>query len=145
MSETLSISMRTLGRRGRLLDDWSVPLPPEPGDAGEPLTLRQLITRVVLETVEAFRKRQADQRFVRALTERQIAAQAQRGKIDAGGRDLDQSVTDEAAVGAALQAFEDGLYLVLIDGVEHRDLDAEVHVKPDSQVTFLRLVMLAGG
>ncbi|HSL34673.1 MAG TPA: hypothetical protein VK871_13540 [Candidatus Limnocylindrales bacterium] len=48
------------------------------------------------------------------------------------------------AIGTALQAFEDGLYLVILDGREQRDLDEQVFPKPDSHLTFLRLVMLSG-
>lgn len=62
-----------------------------------------------------------------------------------GGRDLEQNVDVEEAIGVALQAFEDGLYLVIVDGEEKRSLDAQVFVKEDSSVAFVRLVMLAGG
>ena len=62
-----------------------------------------------------------------------------------GGRNLKQKVDEEDAVGAALQAFEDGLYLVVLDGEEQRELDREVYLQPDSRVTFVRLAMLAGG
>ncbi|MBN1342094.1 MAG: hypothetical protein JXQ73_05410 [Phycisphaerae bacterium] len=145
MSRGLIISTRALGRRRPLLDDWSTSLPPEVGDGGTPLTLRALISRIVLDEVASFRGRQKARRFVHVLTARQIEQGAQRGKIDMGGRDLDQTVDDEEAVGAALQAFEDGLYLVIIDEEEHRDLDRQVFLKADSRITFLRLVMLAGG
>lgn len=144
MIGTLTVSTRALGRRKRLLDDWSIPTPP-PRVRGEPFTLRDLITQIVVQTVESFSQRQEENRFVRVLTERDIQTQAERGKIDSGGRDYDQDVDIEEAVANALVSFEDGLYLVIIDDVEHRDLDAEVHLKPDSRVTFLRLVMLAGG
>jgi hypothetical protein len=50
----------------------------------------------------------------------------------------------ESAVATALEAFVDGLYLVILDDVEYRDLDAIVHVEPDSRITFLRLAFLAG-
>ena len=62
------------------------------------------------------RQRQDAQRFVRLLSEREIQAGAERGKVDSGGRDLGQAVDLEQATGAALQAFEDGLYLVILDG-----------------------------
>ena len=42
-------------------------------------------------------------------------------------------------------SFEDGLFLVIVDGQEQRSLDAQVYVQPDSRVAFVRLVMLAGG
>ena len=45
---------------------------------------------------------------------------------------------------AVLTAFEDGLYLVLLDDKEQRNLDATVHLTDDSRVAFLRLTFLAG-
>ena len=62
-----------------------------------------------------------------------------------GGRNLDQEVDEEQAVAAALQAFEDGIYLVAVDGRELRDLDQAVYLTQDSRVTFIRLALLAGG
>jgi hypothetical protein len=44
----------------------------------------------------------------------------------------------------SFEAFTDGLYLVIIDEVEYRELDAIVRVEPDSRITFLRLTFLAG-
>jgi hypothetical protein len=49
------------------------------------------------------------------------------------------------AVGTAIEAFEDGLFLVLVDGRQQTDLDAQVFVAADSTVTFVRLVALSGG
>jgi hypothetical protein len=145
MSDSLTISTRALGRRKRLLDDWSIPFPPEFADGGEPLTLRHLITRIVCREVAEFKDRQEKRRMVEVLSARAIEEGAVRGKIDSGGRRLDQKVEEEEAVGVALQAFEDGLYLVLIDDREYRNLDAEVFVRPESRITFLKLIMLAGG
>lgn len=133
------------------MPDWSIPWPPDGTEGGagrgghEPLTLRDLITRIVLQEVEGFRKRQVERRLARVLTEQQLEQGLARGRVDAGGRDLMQAVDDDDAVGAALQAFEDGLYLVILDGEEQRDLDRQVYVRPDSHLVFVRLVMLAGG
>jgi hypothetical protein len=140
----LTLSARALGRRKPLVPDWQVPWPPEQDGGGEPLTLRELITKIVLEEVEAFQKRQEQRKLVRILTEREIEAGLEKGRVDSGGRDLHQKVDPEEAVATALQAFEDGIYLVVLDGEEQRDLDREVHVKPESQLVFVRLVMLAG-
>ncbi|MEM7624020.1 MAG: hypothetical protein AAF333_00175 [Planctomycetota bacterium] len=142
---TLLISTRTLGQRKRLLEDWSIDLPPANGDGSEGLTLRELITRIVTANVQNFRDRQERNRFCQVLTKRQIEAQAATGKINSGGSDLNQEVNVEAAVASALESFEDGVYLVILDDVEQRDLDAQVFIKPDSRLVFLRLVMLAGG
>ena len=140
----LTISGKALGQRKPLFADFSIPLPPDLGDGGA-VTLRDLIGRIVRAEVEAFRQRQEERRLLKALTAKQIAEGAQRGKIDSGGSDLDQQVDVEEAIGTALQAFEDGLYLVVIDEQEQRSLDAQVFLKPDSRITFLRLTLLAGG
>jgi hypothetical protein len=141
----LTISARALGKRKPLVPDRQVPWPPDEKEGGEALTLRQLITRVVLQEVEAFKKRQEDRQIVRILTESQIEKGLTKGRVDSGGRDLHQPVDPDGAVAMALQAFEDGLYLVILDGDEQRELDREIFLQPDSHLVFVRLVMLAGG
>ncbi|MHC4200868.1 MAG: hypothetical protein ACYSU0_12825 [Planctomycetota bacterium] len=144
MSATIIVSARTAGKKKPIFEDWSVPFPPDLRPDGDSLTLRTLITRIVQTEVEAFKKRQRKKRLLHALTAKEIVEGVAKGKVDMGGRDLDQEVDEEQAVGTALQAFEDGLYLVIVDGEEQRDLDRQVFLKPDSRVTFVRLVMLAG-
>jgi hypothetical protein len=141
----LTISARAWGKRKPLVPDWQVPFPPEEQGGGEPLTLRQLITRIVRREVDAFKQRQEDRQVVRILTERQIEEGLSKGKVDAGGRNLHQFVDPDEAVAVALQAFEDGLYLVILDGEECRELDREIFLHAESHLVFVRLVMLAGG
>ena len=147
MAGTMTVSGKALGRRKPLFEDFSVPLPPSgegPGGDGG-LTLRDLIARIVAHEVRAFHERRERQRFVRALSAREIDAGVERGKVDAGGRDEESPAVDpDEAVAVALRGFEDGLYLVVLDGDELRDLDAQVYPKPDSRITFVRLVLLAG-
>lgn len=141
----LLIETRVLGRKARPLDRWSVPLPPSHDEGGgDGLTLRELITRIVRAEVGAFRERQRAMRLVRVLSDVEIAAAAERGKVDSGGRPPAAPVDEEGAVATALQGFEDGLYLVVLDGVEQRDLDAQVYLSEDSHIVFLRLTFLAG-
>jgi hypothetical protein len=140
----LTISGKAMGRKKPLFADFSIPFPPDLGDGGS-TTLRDLIERVVRHEVAAFAQRQEERKVFRALTARQIEEGAARGKVEMGGRDLQQEVDPDNAVATALEAFEDGLYLVVVDGVEQRNLDSQVFVNPDSRVTFVRLVMLAGG
>jgi hypothetical protein len=141
----VTISGRTLGRKKALFADWSIPFPPDLDEGGDRLTLRDLIGRIVRAEVQAFRDRQEEGKLVRALTAIDIDKGVTRGKVAMGGRDLKQTVDEDNAVGTALQAFEDGLYLVILDGEEQRELDRQVHLQTDSRVTFVRLAMLAGG
>lgn len=138
----LTITARVLGRRKPLLDDFSVP-PPE-GAAGDDLRLRDVIEHVVRHEVRAFEQRQQTRRFDRVLSAADIAAGAERGRVDPAGHGRPAAVDLEQAIGAALQAFEDGLYLVIIDDVERRSLDEAVWLSPDSRLTFIRLTFLAG-
>lgn len=138
----LTISAKALGRKKPLFADWSVPLPEASKSAA---TLRDLIGHVVRAEVADFKERQAEKRLLKALTTKEMAEGLARGKIDAGGRDLDQVVDPDQAVAVALQAFADGLYLVVLDDRELRDLDDPVVLRPDSCVCFIRMAMLAGG
>lgn len=140
---TITISGKALGKKKPLFADWSIPFPPEWGD-GDHLTLRELITRIVIAEVTAFKERREERRLARVLSVAEIERGMEDGKVDSGGRELDQDVEEESAVAVALQAFEDGLYLVVIDGDEQRDLDAQIFLRPDSRVTFVRLIFLAG-
>lgn len=142
---TLTISGKVLGSRRPLFADYSIPLPPE-WSGGGGLSLRDLLDRVVRAEVQAFRQRQSDRQVFRTLTARQITAGAERGKIEMGGSVVPlQDVDEDQAVAVACQAFEDGIFLVVIDEQEQREIDREIHVKPDSRVTFIRLTLLAGG
>ena len=145
MPSTLLIEGRHFGRPRPLFPDWSLPVPPEWAAEGTSLTLRDLLTRIVREEVRAFRERRSERRFVHALTERQIAEAAARGKVEMGGREDEPDADPEQAVAAALLAFEDGLYYVFVDDEHKQSLDETVRLRAESRVTFLRLVALAGG
>jgi hypothetical protein len=142
---TLTIGGKTIGARRPLFADFSIPFPPEWGDSGR-LTLRDLIGRVVRAEVSAFRQRQEDRQVFRALTARQVEEGAEKGKIEMGGSEVPlQPVDEEDAVAIACQAFEDGLFLVVVDGEDCREIDQEVFVRANSRVTFVRMTLLAGG
>ncbi len=142
---SIIVATRTLGRRQPLLADFSVPPPVECGGGGE-TRLRDLIEHLVRSEVARFESRQAERRFDRVLTATQIEQSCAAGKIDpASHGELNGAVDADAAVAAALQAFEDGLYLVIIDEIEHRSLDARVHLSDSSRLTFIRMTFLAGG
>lgn len=114
-----------------------------PSRSGQ-LRLRDLIEGVVASEVQAFQERAEERAFLRVLSPSEINEGAARGKVDMGGREQNADVDLEEAKGVALQAFEDGLYLVLIDEAEVKELDAHIALGPDSKVVFLRLAFLAG-
>lgn len=141
------ISGKAIGRKKPLFADWSAPLPPDWDDNGDDKpTLRDVIERIVREEVRAFQQRQHDRQILRALTAREIEEAAEKGKVEMGGSEVGiQEVNEDQSVAAAWQAFEDGLYLVVIDDIEHKKLDEPVWLQPDSRITFVRLTLLTGG
>jgi hypothetical protein len=145
MTTTIVVEAKVLGQKRPVFTDWRINLPPLWERSGDHLKLRDLLTRVVLEEVDAFQKRQEERRLARILSRAEIEHGAAQGRVDPGQRDLKQEVSPEAAVGTALQAFEDGLYFVFIDGVQQTGLDSEVYLQKESKVSFIRLVALAGG
>lgn len=140
------ITGKSIGRKKPLFDDWSIP-PPQGWDGGDGggNSLADLIEHIVRQEVQAFRQRQYDRQFLRALTAAEIDAAAERGKIEMGGSEVPlQTINDDDAVATALQAFEDGMYLVVIDEVEYRDLQQPVYLSDDSRIVFIRLTFLTG-
>ncbi len=143
MPTTLAVELKLLGQRKTLLPEWSIPVDDDPDRA--PLRLRDLIARIVRQEVDAFQGRQQARRLLPVLTAAEIAQGQERGQILPGGREHPQTVDPDRAVETALLAFRDGLYLVFVDGAQQAELEAEVSLRADSRLTFLRLTPLAGG
>lgn len=141
----ITVETRVTGSRRAAVPGWQIPFPGDGFVRGSPLTLRDLIALIVRDEVAAFRERQIERRFLAVLTDRQIEDGAARGRIVPGGQELDQRVDLDEAVGAALQAFEDGIYYVFLDTQQRTQLDEQVELGEASTVMFLRLAPLAGG
>ena len=129
------------GSRSPLFDPF-VFEPDAPGDGNEPYRVRHLIAKLVRETVRDFNHRERD-RARMALTETRLAEAIERGRVGSA-REEAQRADAEIATGQALQAFEDGLYLLFVDDEEKRSLEEIVCLQPETRITVIRLVALAG-
>ncbi len=139
----VKVSTRCVGQRKPLLGDFDVTPPSDIHDDGD-MPLRHLIEHVVRQQVRAFNERQEGSRFDRVLSAASIHRGAAQGKVNPAGRPGRELADADEAVATALQAFEDGMYLVVIDEVERRGLDEPVYLSPNSRMVFLRLTFLAG-
>ncbi len=110
-----------------------------------PISLRTLITHLVRQEVATFEERQSANRFFRVLTAVQIETEKPTGRIDPAAKATKQSIDSDQAVRTALQAFEDGLFFVFVDGDQIEELDDPVTLAAESTLRFIRLVALAGG
>jgi hypothetical protein len=136
---TLTISGKVLGKSQNLFTSWQMSVPEQP------LTLAELLTQIVRSEVGAFRDRQTDRRSTKVLGILEIEAGVAAGKITSGGSDLEQAVDVDGAIDNALQAFEDGFYVVFINDEQQEDLTAVVNLQVNSELLFLRLTPLVGG
>ena len=135
----MRIEAKIAGQRRELFAPYELEWP-----HAKELTLRQLLGAVVREEVAAHRQRQRARQLDRVLTSAQIAVGAEAGKVDPAGRPNSAEVEEDAAVATAVEAFEDGLFFVFVDGRQVDGVDALVHVVPASSLLFVRLTPLAG-
>lgn len=134
---------KSLGQKRQLFADFSVPLPT--AQDGQ-TTVRELVAAIVRDQVRQFEDRQQQRQFLRVLTERDIAEGVEHGKIDSGRTDVPlQPVDLDAAIETALTAFQDGLYLIVIDEQQVQSLEERRAIQSTSHITFVRLTLLAGG
>ncbi|MGB7414619.1 MAG: hypothetical protein WA902_10460 [Thermosynechococcaceae cyanobacterium] len=145
MLSTIIVDGKVAGRRRPVFSDWSVPLPPVLEAQGASLTLRELIICVVQAEVKAFQGRQEEQRLQKILSKPEIEAGLLQGRVTLGDRNFNQVINLNDAIDTAIMGFIDGLYYVFLDDIQQEALDAAVHLRPDSRLTFLRLVALVGG
>jgi len=132
-----------MGKTQPLFANWELRLPEQVEHT--PLTLRALLTQIVLAEVAGFTDRQCQRRLLQVLSHTQISLGVEQGKVESGGSDLEQVVDLEQAVETALQAFIDGFYFVFVDEQQQEKLDEVVTLQPHSELLFLRLVPLVGG
>ncbi len=114
----ITVEARVVGRRKPLIAgrQVSLVLPPSDDGAGAELRLRDLLTLVVRQEVQAFAQRSEEQRLIRVLSPDQISEGVAKGKVSMGGVEpsADMVVSEETSVVVALQGFLDGLYFVFL-------------------------------
>lgn len=132
------INVKTPGKRQNVLEKVQYSLP----DGTK--TLRELLDAMTRSEVLAYQNRQADEGLLHVLTPDQIHGMAAEGRVSFGRVYSDRTPDADAAVRTAIQAFEDGLVRVLVNGKECAELDSDAGLCADAEITFLRLTFLAG-
>ena len=131
------IRVKAAGKRRDVLDKQPMTLPDNLG------TARELITHIVRENVRAYNERPVDAPLLSYLTQEEYETGEHLGKISFNDRKNERNQDLDKAVANALQCFEDGIYRLLINEAEVRDL-GEITLNNGDTLTFIRLVMLAG-
>ena len=108
-------------------------------------TLRALISALVAEELAGYAERQQQRSLLRVITPDDLARSADTGRYATGPRTPQPAPAHDVAVARAVEAFDDGLYYVVVDGAVVSELDAPLTLTADSRLRLVRLVALAGG
>lgn len=118
----------------------------------EQLTVRELISQAVEEQIRDLllqRKLDADEArdILRRqyLTDADVQAQSKAGAVKVPSDKSLRPIAIADEVEKALDAFERGVYMVVVDGHQTDTLDEVLTLTPTSKITFLRLTPLVGG
>ena len=112
--------------------------------ASEPETVEELIRGVVEVCVREYNSRLEASELIRVMTEEELDARAETGKIGFGVNYGERRAETEPAVKNALQSFEDGIYRIFLNDRPLERLDEPLHILEEDRLTFVRLTMLAG-
>lgn len=108
-----------------------------------PANVEELIEECVHTCVKEYRAR-AVGRTGQPMTQEEIDAQKEIGKIAFGIHYNERKVEEDKAVAAALQAYEDGLFRMFLNEEELGGSGQEIHLTEEDVLTLVRLTMLSG-
>lgn len=103
------------------------------------VTARELIRERVRQEVESYNARQPE--YFRGLVQPTDAERTLNGFRLKKPRALDWEEQYEKAVGA----FQRNGFILLVDDRQVEDIDAVLELKPQTTITFLKIIPLAGG
>lgn len=109
-----------------------------------PKTVRELITETVKICLDAYKKRVEARDGMKVLAQDEIKGMAEIGKIAFGISYGEKVPEEQEAIDTAITAFEDGLYRIFINEEELSELQQSIVLNEDTELTFIRLTMLAG-
>lgn len=132
LSMKLKISVKQAGKKHPLIDSKVI----EITDIGFTPTVNDLINAVVAQQVHEYNNKTAENNLLPFLSE---------GKIGFGSIYNENKAVPADAQQTAVQAFEDGMFVLFVDDEEYTKTTAIVPLTNDSIVTFIRLTFLAGG
>ena len=107
-------------------------------------TVKELLTEFVTINVEKFNEGYTENDIVPYLTDKKINDLPDAGKISFGVDYNEQKQDLEKAIENTLQSYEDGIYRVFVNDEEMGEIDCEINLKENDELTFVRLTMLAG-
>jgi len=131
------IKLASVGTLTRGVENYRIRLPKRK------ISVSELIAEKVYQEVSAYNSRARANYGREYLRNEEIERMQDAGKIGLGSKRRRQ-VDPEVEYQKALQAFEQNVFLILVDG-RQRELGDIITVTPQTNITFIRLVPLVGG
>lgn len=132
------VNVKQIGKRKNKIDKKKY-------EISEKITsVKELLTEFVTINVNEFNNGFTENDIVPYLTDKKINDLSDAGKISFGVDYNGQKQDLEKAVENALQSYEDGIYRVFVNDEEMGEIDCEINLKENDELTFVRLTMLAG-
>ena len=136
----IKVNIKQIGSRKKGLAAMDFPLENRPETVGE------LIKECVHTCVEEYNERvRRGENITAPLDDNAIQEKSIVGKIAFGINYGGRTADPDKAVKTALQAYEDGLFRIFINDKDVGDISDKIELNENDSVTFIRLVMLAGG
>lgn len=132
------VNMKKLGSRRNSITQ--VPYELEP----VPTTVRELIIQMVSICVHDYNTRMESQELLKNLSQAEMEDKAAAGKISFGVNYGEKKAEEDKAIANALQCFEDGIFRIFCGTEQLQKLEDTITLTEESELTFVRLTMLAG-
>lgn len=132
------VNMKKLGSRRNSITQ--VPYELEP----VPTTVRELIIQMVSICVHDYNTRMESQELLKNLSQAEMEDKAAAGKISFGVNYGEKKAEEDKAIANALQCFEDGIFRIFCGTEQLQKLEDTITLAEESELTFVRLTMLAG-
>ncbi len=142
----LKVQIKQAGKRSNRIVTAKLLLKETPKTVGELITCTVKANHAAFtaktKLVEAFEAGDVSQVII--YTQEEMEQKAAEGKIDFGFLKSAAGISEKKAVDTAIQAFEDGLAAVFIDGQRYENLTDNLNLIGNETLTFVKLVMLSG-
>ncbi len=107
-------------------------------------TVRDLIKETVKINISEYNKRQESSELLKVLTKSEIEDKSTTGKIGFGRIYGERKPDIADAIKTAIECFEDGMFVVFVDGEQVSQTDETILLHDGSEITFVRMTMLSG-
>lgn len=111
---------------------------------GVPHTVKELIEKMVTVCVRDYNKNMENKELLHNLSLKEMEDMTAGGKISFGVNYGEKQAEERQAVENAWQCFEDGIYRIFYGTRQLQELEESIELTENSELTFVRLTMLAG-